>query len=78
LARTGVAAMVDRAPDTARETAMRDDRRTAAEREFLLDKILTDLWQGKLTREAAIGRIMARLGMNQRSARAEVDRFLRD
>jgi hypothetical protein len=57
---------------------MRDDRRTAAEREFLLDKILTDLWQGKLTREAAIGRIMARLGMNQRSARAEVDRFLRD
>ena len=78
LACTGVAAMVDRAPDTARETAMRDDRRTAAEREFVLDQILTDLWKGKLTREIAIGRIMVKLGMNQRSARDEVDSFLRD
>jgi hypothetical protein len=60
------------------QTAMRDDRRMAAEREFVLDQILTDLWKGKLTREIAIGRIMARLGMNQRSARDEVDGFLRD
>jgi hypothetical protein len=35
--------MVDRSPDTARETAMRDDHHMAAEREFVLDQILTDL-----------------------------------
>jgi hypothetical protein len=53
------------------------DRRTAAEREFLLDQILTDLWKGRLTREIAIGRIMAKLGLNQRAARDKVDGFLR-
>jgi hypothetical protein len=54
------------------------ERLAAAEREAMLDQILTDLWKGKLTREIAIGRIMARLGMNQRAAQAEVDGFLRD
>jgi hypothetical protein len=78
LAGAGVAAMVDRSPNTTRETAMRPDRLPAAEREFVLDQILTDLWKGKLTREVAIGRIMAKLGMNQRAARDEVDGFLRD
>ena len=43
LARTGAAAMVDRSPTPARETAMRDDHHMAAEREFVLDQILTDL-----------------------------------
>ena len=57
---------------------MRDHRPAAAEREFVLDQLLTDLWKGKLTREIAIGRIMARLGMNQRAARDEVDGFLAD
>jgi hypothetical protein len=58
---------------------MPDDRRLAvAEREFVLDLILTDLWKGRLTREAAIGRIMAKLGMSERDARDEVDGFLRD
>ena len=47
------------------------ERLAAAERE-------ADVWKGKLTREIAIGRIMARLGMNQRAAQAEVDGFLRD
>jgi hypothetical protein len=55
-----------------------DHRLAAAEREFVLDQILTDVWKGRLTREIAIGRIMARLGMNQRAAQAEVDGFLRD
>jgi hypothetical protein len=54
------------------------ERLAAAEREAVLDQILTDLWKGKLTREIAIGRIMAKLGMNQRAARDEVDGFLRD
>jgi hypothetical protein len=54
------------------------ERLAAAEREAMLDQILTDLWKGKLTREIAIGRIMAKLGMNQRAARDEVDSFLRD
>jgi hypothetical protein len=58
--------------------AMLDDRITAAEREFVLDHILTALWHGHLTRTVAIDRIMAELGMNQRSARDEVDGFLRD
>jgi hypothetical protein len=57
---------------------MRDHRLTAAEREAVLDQILTDLWKGKLTREIAIGRIMVKLGLNQRAARDEVDGFLRD
>jgi hypothetical protein len=57
---------------------MLDTRVAAAEREAVLDQILTDVWQGKLTREAAIGRIMVKLGMNQRAAQDEVDSFLRD
>jgi hypothetical protein len=60
------------------QTAMRDDRRMAAEREFVLDQILTDVWKGKLTREIAVGRIMAKLGIDRRAAQDEVDGFLRD
>jgi hypothetical protein len=59
-------------------TGVPADRLAAAEREAVLDQILTNLWKGKLTRDAAIGRIMAKLGMNQRAAQAEVDGFLRD
>ena len=54
------------------------ERLAAAEREAVLDQILTDLWKGKLTREAAVGRIVAKLGMSQRAARDEVEGFLRD
>jgi hypothetical protein len=59
-------------------TGVPADRLAAAEREAMLDQILTNLWKGKLTREAAIGRIMVKLGMNQRAAQDEVDGFLRD
>jgi hypothetical protein len=59
-------------------TGVPADRLAAAEREAILDQILTNLWKGKLTREAAVGRIMAKLGLNERDARAEVDGFLRD
>ena len=52
---------------------MQNDRLAAVDREFVLDQILTDLWKGRLSREAAVGRIMAQLGMSQRAARAEVD-----
>jgi hypothetical protein len=55
-----------------------DHRLAAAECEFVLDQILTDLWTGKLTRETAVYRIMAKLGMSERDTRAEVDDFLRD
>ena len=55
-----------------------DHRLAAAEREFVLDQILTELWKGKLTREIAVGHIMAKLGMSQRAAQDEVDGFLRD
>jgi hypothetical protein len=54
------------------------ERLAASEREAMLDQILTALWKGKLTREAAVGRIMVKLGLNQRAAQAEVDGFLRD
>ncbi len=54
------------------------ERLAAAEREAMLDQILTDVWKGKLTREAAVGHIMAKLGLSERNARAEVDGFLRD
>ena len=54
------------------------ERLAAAEREAMLDQILTNLWKGKLTREAAVGHIMAKLGLNERTARDEVDGFLRD
>jgi hypothetical protein len=50
----------------------------AADREFLLDPILTDLWQGRLIREIAIGRIMAQSGLPHHRAQAEVDGFLRN
>jgi hypothetical protein len=59
-------------------TGVPADRLAAAEREAILDQILTNLWKGKLTREAAVGRIMAKLGMSERTARDEVDGFLRD
>ena len=59
-------------------TGVPADRLAAAEREAILDQILTNLWKGKLTREIAIGRIMARLGMSERDARDEVAAFLRD
>ena len=55
-----------------------DHRLAAAEREFVLDQILTDVRKGRLTRDLAVGRIMAKLGMDQRAARDEVDGFLRD
>jgi hypothetical protein len=59
-------------------TGVPANRLAAAEREAILDQILTNLWKGKLTREAAVGRIMAKLGMNERTARDEVNGFLRD
>jgi hypothetical protein len=59
-------------------TGVPAERLAAAEREAILDDILTKLWKGKLTREAAVGRIMAKLGMNERTARDEVDGFLQD
>jgi hypothetical protein len=59
-------------------TGVPADRLAAAEREAGLDQILTNLWKGKLTREAAVHRIMAKLGLSERDARAEVDGFLRD
>jgi hypothetical protein len=59
-------------------TGVPAERLAAAEREAVLDQILTALWKGKLTRDAAVGRIMAKLGMNERTARDEVDGFLRD
>jgi len=54
------------------------DRLAAAEREAMLDQILTDVWKGKLTRETATERIMVKLGMNRRAAQDEVDGFLAD
>ena len=54
------------------------ERLAAAEREAVLDAILTDLWKGKLSREAAVQRIIAKLGMSERDARDEVAAFLRD
>jgi hypothetical protein len=59
-------------------TGVPAERLAASEREAVLDQILTALWKGKLTREAAVGRIMVKLDMNQRAAQAEVDGFLRD
>jgi hypothetical protein len=56
----------------------RPDHRLAAEREFLLDQILTDVWKGKLTREVAVGRIMVKLGLSESRAQAEVAGFLQD
>ena len=57
---------------------MRDHRLTAAEREFVLDEILTALWKGQLSREAAVRRIMAELSLSEQEARTEVAAFLRD
>jgi hypothetical protein len=59
-------------------TGVPADRLAAAEREAMLDQILTDVWTGKLTREAAVGRIIVKLGLSQRAAQDEVDGFLRD
>jgi hypothetical protein len=59
-------------------TSVPAERLAAAEREAVLDQILTDLWKGQLTRDAAVGRIMAKLGLGQRAAQDEVDGFLRD
>jgi hypothetical protein len=82
LARTGAVVIVDRSLTPASDVPMRDHRPdhrlAAAEREFVLDHILTALWKGKLTRDAAIGRIMAKLSMSHFQARDEVDGFLRD
>jgi hypothetical protein len=69
--------MVARSPDKPSDSIMRDNR-IAAECEFQLDVILTDLWKRKLTREAAASRIKAELGLSYRDALAEVDGFLRD
>jgi hypothetical protein len=55
-----------------------DHRLAAAEREFVLDQILTDVWKGRLTRDLAVGRIMAKLGLSKSRAQDEVDGFLRD
>jgi hypothetical protein len=69
-------------PDPASDVPMHDHRPdhrlAAAECEFVLDHILTALWHGHLTRETAVYRIMAKLGMSERDTRAEVDDFLRD
>ena len=78
LARTQATAVAARSPERAREDPMLDTRVAIAEREFVLDQILTDLWKGRLSRDAAVGSIMAQLGMNQRAAQDEVDGFLRD
>jgi hypothetical protein len=59
-------------------TGVPADRLAAADREAVLDQILTDVWKGKLTRDAAVGRIMAKLGLSQRAAQDEVDGFLQD
>ena len=59
-------------------TGVPAERLAATEREAVLDQILTDLWKGKLTRDVAIGRIMAKLGLGRRAAQDEVDGFLRD
>jgi hypothetical protein len=78
LPRTQATAIVARSPERAREDPMLDARVAAAEREAVLDQILTDLWKGKLSREAAVQRIIAKLGMSERDARDEVAGFLRD
>ena len=59
-------------------TGVPAERLAAAEREAVLDQILTDLWKGKLSREAAVQRIMAKLGLSESRAWAEVEGFLRD
>jgi hypothetical protein len=59
-------------------TGVPADRLAAAEREAVLDQILTDLWKGRLTRDAVVGRIMAKLGLSKSRAQDEVDGFLRD
>jgi hypothetical protein len=73
LARTQATAIVARSPERAKEDPVFDARVAAAEREAVLDQILTDLWKGKLTREIAIGRIMAQLGLPHHRTQAEVD-----
>jgi hypothetical protein len=50
----------------------------AVDREARLDRILLALWQGRLSAEAAADRIMAKLGLSECVAQAEVDGFLKD
>ena len=50
-----------RSLDLPSDISMRDNRLAAAEREFVLDQILTDLWEGRLTPEAA-DRVVVELG----------------
>jgi hypothetical protein len=78
LPRTQATAIVARSPERAREDPMLDARVAIAEREFVLDQILTDLWKNKLSREAAVQRIITKLGMSEHDARDEVAAFLRD
>jgi hypothetical protein len=58
--------------------APRPERPTAAERESRFDAILTALYYGDLSRDAATDRLVAELGMDRQAARAEVDGFLKD
>ncbi len=58
--------------------APRPERPTAAERESRFDAILTALYFGDLSRDAATDRLVAELGMSAHRARAEVESFLRD
>ena len=79
-------AIMGRSPNKAREASMYADHLAAiyadclaaAERKAVLDAILTALWKGELTRTAAAYRIMDKLGLSERDARAEIDAFLRD
>ena len=58
--------------------APRPERPTAAECESRFDAILTALYYGDLSRDAATDRLVVELGMDRQAARAEVDGFLRD
>lgn len=73
----GAKSILSRSPNPPREAAMVDDLINAAESDFVIDHILTDLWRGRLTRNDAIDSIMIELALSQREARAKVDDFLR-
>ena len=78
MAHPAAPAILGQWPDPPRDILRRDNRFTAAPREFVLDAILTALWTGQLSREAAAERIRDQLGMSPRDAQAEVDGVLRD
>lgn len=78
LVRREIAANLTQSPDQPSDVPMYDASVATAEREAALDATLTALWKGQLTREAAVGRIVAELGMGQRAAQDEIDGFLRD